>query len=64
MAQIDCPKFPSDLRIGREITDLHLDFAFWGFFSKRWSTLDGILPAGEALVPPNNLDQLRDGSTH
>ena len=30
MAQIDCPKFPSDLRIGREITDLHLDFAFLG----------------------------------
>lgn len=30
MAQIGCPKFPSDLRIGREITNLHLDFSFFG----------------------------------
>lgn len=50
MDQINCPKFPDDLRIGREIIDLHLDYLFEGFFSEEWSTLDGILPTGKAIV--------------
>lgn len=50
MDQINCPKFPDDLRIGREIIDWNLDYLFEGFFSEEWSTLDGILPTGKAIV--------------
>ncbi len=50
MDQINCPKFPDDLRIGREIIDCNLDSFFDGFFDEEWSTLDGILPTGKAIV--------------
>lgn len=50
MDQINCPKFPDDLRIGREIIDWNLDYLFERFFSEEWSTLDGILPTGKAIV--------------
>ena len=50
MDQINCPKFPDDLRIGREIIDCNLGSFFDGFFDEEWSTLDGILPTGKAIV--------------
>ncbi len=50
MDQINCPKFPDDLRIGREIIDCNLDSFFDGFFDEEWSTLDSILPTGKAIV--------------
>ena len=50
MDRINCPKFPDDRRIGREIIDCNLDSFFDGFFDEEWSTLDGILPTGKAIV--------------
>lgn len=50
MDQINCPKFPDDLRIRREIIDCNLESFFDGFFDEEWSTLDGILPTGKAIV--------------
>lgn len=47
---IPCPEFPSDLRIGQQITNWKFDAAFKAIYSEQLSTLKGILPSGEANV--------------
>lgn len=44
------PNFPSDLRIGQQITNWGFDSALKAIYSEQLSTLKGILPSGTADV--------------
>lgn len=47
---IPYPDFPSDLRIGQQITNWKFDAAFKAIYSEQLSTMKGILQSGEANV--------------
>lgn len=49
-SDMGCPDFPSDLRIGQQITNWKFDSALKAIYSEQLSSLKGILPSGNADV--------------